>query len=325
MKTTKKILTVCVSLKAKLLKRRFPIIVSWPLTYRCNLRCKYCGIWNNKSEELNTEQTLSLIDEMAQMGTQRIHFTGGEPLLRGDIEVILNYCNQRGISTSLNSNGYLVPAKIACLANLDLLSLSLDGPEEIHDGIRGKNSYRKVMDAIEVAKQKNIKIRFITVLSSLNLNTIDFILNKAKQLNSVVIFQPATRFQLDARSVNPIAPNELEYSQVISKLIREKSKNRWIGNSISGLRHLYNWPRPTKLPCVNGLIICRIEPDGSLYGCGNFKGTVRRLNCADIGFRKSFNDFVAANCRECWCASYVELNCLFSLKLDTIFNILKLV
>ena len=325
MKTSNKLLAAYMLLKAKLFKRRFPIIVSWSLTYRCNYRCKYCGIWNNKSEELNTKQILSLIDEMAQMGTQRIHFTGGEALLREDIELILNHCKRRGISTALNSNGCLVPKKMGGLANLDLLSLSLDGPEEIHDAIRGKNSYREVMDAIEVAKQENIKIRFITVVSKLNLNTIDFVLNKAKELNSVVIFQPATRLLLESKSVNPIAPFEKEYSQVITKLIREKRKNRYIGNSISGLKHLYNWPKPTELPCVNSLIACRIEPDGSLYGCANFKETARRLNCADPSFKKAFNDLVAAHCRKCWCASYVELNCLFSFKLDTIFNILKLV
>ncbi len=325
MKTSNKLLAAYMLLKAKLLKRRFPIIVSWSLTYRCNYRCKYCGIWNNKSEELNTKQIFSLIDEMAQIRTQRIHFTGGEPLLRDDIEVILSYCKKKGIGAALNSNGSLVSKRIEGLANLDLLSLSLDGPEEIHDAIRGKDSYREVMDAIELARQKNIKVRFITVLSRLNLNTIDFILNKAKELKTVVVFQPATRLLLEGKSINSLAPFGKEYSQVIAKLIREKRKNRYIGNSISGLRHLYNWPRPTKLPCVNSLIVCRIEPDGSLYGCGDNKRKDHTVNCAGLGFKRAFDNLTPLSCKECWCASFVELNCLFSLKLDTIFNITKLV
>ena len=72
-------------LKSKLLKKSSPLTVGWSLTNRCNHECKYCGIPNVKSNELTTEQIFSIIDELSELGTKIIQFTGGEPLLRDDI------------------------------------------------------------------------------------------------------------------------------------------------------------------------------------------------------------------------------------------------
>lgn len=325
MKISEKIFSAQMLLRAKLLGKRFPIIVSWALTYRCNYRCAYCATWNRALEELDTQGVLSLIDQIAQMGTRRIHFTGGEPLLKEDIEVILSHCRNRGIAVALNSNGSLVPKKIQTLSHLNLLSLSLDGPEEVHDLIRGKGSYREVMEAVEIAKHNNIKVRIITVLSKLNLDSVDFVLRKAKELKVLVTFQPASLLVLESKSPNSVAPLKENYITVINKLLKEKKRNKYIGNSLSGLRHLYNWPGPTDIPCVNSLIFCRIEPDGNLYGCASSKETQKAVNCATLGFEKAFNALVPAHCKECWCAGNVELNCLFNFKPNVLFNAMKFI
>lgn len=325
MKTVDKIVATHTLLKAKLFKKRLPLIVSWSLTYRCNAQCAYCGIWQNHSEELTTGQILSLIEQMASAGTKRIHFTGGEPLLREDIEIILRHCKQRGISTALNSNGYLVSEKIQALTHLDLLSLSLDGPQDVHNAIRGDDSYQKVMEAIDAARRNNIKIKLITVLSKYNLGSIEFILRKAEELKTVVTFQPATSVVLEGSSPNPIAPSREEYAQVIAMLMKERSRNRYIGNSLSGLKHLYNWSQPAEIPCANSFIVCRLEPDGKLYGCADFKKNGYATDSLRRGFKGAFYDLAPLSCQECWCASFVELNCLFALKLDSVFNIIRLV
>ncbi|MCF7907353.1 MAG: radical SAM protein [Candidatus Omnitrophica bacterium] len=325
MKNIEKVRLACALLRIKLLKKRIPLIVSWSLTYRCNHKCLYCGIWEKTSDELSNEQIFSLIDQMAAAGTQRIHFTGGEPLLRDDIDKILIYCKKKGISTALNSNGFLIPEKIKSLINLDLLSLSLDGPEAVHDSIRGKGSYQQVMGAIEAAKKNNIKIKIITVLSKLNLGHIDFILHKAQELKIPVTFQPTTISVLEGSKPNSIAAIKEEYNQAVSYLIKEKRKNKYIGNSCSGLKHLYDWPSPSKISCVNSRIICRLEPDGRLYGCNDYKNKGLAVDCITLGFKKAFDSLVPFACDECWCASLVELNCLFAIKLDTVFSIIKLI
>ncbi len=312
-------------INARLFRARKPVIVNWAITYRCNRLCKYCGVVDKQSNELNTSEITSFIDEMSDSGTRKIHFTGGEPLVREDIHIVLDYCKKKKISISMNSNGALVPQKIKDLRNLDVLSLSLDGPKEIHDSIRGAGSYQEVMEAVKYARENNIKVRFVTVLSKLNLNSIDFILDKTRELNVVVIFQPAQKFLLETRKINLIAAPIDEYRCAITRLIKEKNSNRFIGNSVSGLRHLYHWPSLRKISCANALIICRIEPDGEIYGCADFKKEISGIKIQEPGFKKAFSILMPVSCNECWCASYVELNCLFSGKIDSIFNVIKLI
>ena len=325
MKIKNKILLAYKFIGIKLLRKRQPFIVSWLLTYRCNYRCMYCNSWKIKTEELATEKILSIIDEMARAGTQILHFTGGDPLLKDDIGLILDYCKRKKINTDINSNPSSVIRKIDELVGLNLLTMSIDGPEEIHDFIRGRGSYRELMEAVKVVKQKNIKLRFSTVLSRYNLNAVDFILEKAKELKIPVVFQPARLCMLAGTEINPIVSIEKDYKKAVSNLIIEKEKNKYIINSMSGLRHLYNWPRSAKIKCVNSLIVCRLQPNGEMYGCGrNAHINENAPNCLKLGFRRSFESLIPMNCRECWCASFVELNYLFSLNAGAILNVLKL-
>ena len=78
--------------QARVYKKKTPLIVSWALTARCNLRCKHCNAWNLEAEELETGQILRLVEELSRMGTCKIQFTGGESLLRDDIGQILDCC-----------------------------------------------------------------------------------------------------------------------------------------------------------------------------------------------------------------------------------------
>lgn len=324
MKLSKKLLSAVKLIKVKILKKRAPIIVSWILTYRCNRRCKYCDSWDIKSEELDTKEIFSLIRQMAQMGTQRLHLSGGEPLLKEDIGEIIAFCKKNKLSVDMNSNGALVAKKMEELNGLDLLSLSLDGYESIHDSIRGKGSYKEVNDAIEASKQRKLNLRLITVLSKVNLSAVDFILKRAAELKTPVIFQPARLRALTGRGVNPICPLPADYKKVIADLIIEKKKNNYIGNSIAGLNYLYNWPEPAKINCVNSFIACRLQPNGDMYGCGNLDIKDRAPNCVEVGFKQAFESLIPISCEECWCASWVELNNLFFLNMDTLSNIIKL-
>jgi len=169
MKFSNKIDLIKKVLQAVIFNKRTPLFVSWEITRQCNARCKYCNIWDDSSKELDTGQVLSIIRELSILGTWMIHFTGGEALLRSDFGEILRYCRQRGILTSLNSNGALVPARIDELTTLRVLAISIDGPEEVHDSARGVGSYHKAMDALAVARDRGIQIRLLTVLSKQNL------------------------------------------------------------------------------------------------------------------------------------------------------------
>ena len=302
-------------LKARILKIKSPLVIGWAITGRCNRRCSYCSLWQGKSDELSTGQAIRVVDTLAEMGTLRISFTGGEPLLREDMGRIIDHVHGKGIEVKLNSNGTFVKKKIKELKNLDILALSLEGPEGVHDAIRGKGSYGEVVEAAEAARASGIKVVFAVVLTKINLDSIDFILEKAAEFGGKAVFQPATLSVLGGGTPNPIAPLKDEYRRAVDRLIERKRRgDPVIGDSIAVLRHVYNWPDPKRIKCASGWISCRIEPNGDVVYCSRRRRPSRPLNCVRDGFRKAFEALKPISCEDCWCAGRVELNICFSMR-----------
>ena len=323
MKFKNKLLIGIKVIKSKLFNQKIPLVVGWAITNRCNYRCKYCGIWKKKERELSTQQVFSIIDELKQTGCQRIVFTGGEPLLRKDIGRIINYCKENCFEIGINSNGSLFKEKINEIKKIDTLTLSLDGPDKIQDKLRAKGSYKKTIEAIEIAQKNNINVFLTTVVSKQNLNRLEYILDVAKKYNIFVGFQPVS-YRHNQQKIEKFRPLIKSYREKIDWIINlKKNGNKHIGNSISGLKHLRNWPKPKKIKCAAGIIRCRIEPNGDLYPCGVLVGGMNPQNCADIGFKKAFNKLKKVNCKACWCFNNVELNLAYSLNINTIKNLLK--
>lgn len=134
-----------------------PLKISMNITKKCNLRCKQCftesGI--KMENELNTNEIFSLFDQMREIGTFFICLGGGEPLTRTDLLDILEYGNNKQLAVSVVSNGLLLTKKYIeelNTKNLDTFWVSLDGLEENHEFLRGKGTFSKTMDALELLK-----------------------------------------------------------------------------------------------------------------------------------------------------------------------------
>ena len=98
----------------------------------------------NGEKELTTSEVYSVIEGLKELGTRRIHFCGGESLLREDFPAIVDYCSSKSIETGFISNGALIPRYAKYLKNLTLLKVSLDGPAIVHDKLRGAGAYERV-------------------------------------------------------------------------------------------------------------------------------------------------------------------------------------
>ena len=68
-------------IKARLFGMRTPLAVTWQLTTRCNLKCEYCGVWEQKIPELSTSEITSRPETLHKLGALYISFSGGEPSL----------------------------------------------------------------------------------------------------------------------------------------------------------------------------------------------------------------------------------------------------
>ena len=306
-----------------LFNKKTPLSVSWTLTNRCNKKCFYCNLPNIASKELRTKQIFSIIDELAELGTQRIGFTGGEPLIRNDVKEIIDHSHNKGIFTGMISNSSLVKKKINKIKNLDLLQLSLDGPEKINDKQRYKGSYKDVVSAIKTAKGKIPKIWLTCVLTKNNLDSIDFILDLAKQYNLRVFFQPVVDYKNCGLQAKNLFPDEGKFKEVIKELIRLKKTNKHIGNSGIGLKYLHNWSTYKKLNCYAGKLFAHIYPNGDIFPCFNMDGQ-NSESCLNNGFKHAFNNLKLKDCDGCWTYANIEMNYLFNFNFNAGWASLKL-
>src|SRR6266567_7308934 len=133
-----------------------PMIVIWEMTQACDLNCAHCRANAQPKRhalELSTAEAFHLIDEIAEMRVPLFVLTGGDPLKRPDLMLIVQYACRRGVHTSLtpSSTPLLVRDAVFKLKESGLmrLALSLDASTpQLHDGFRGvPGSYKQVINA----------------------------------------------------------------------------------------------------------------------------------------------------------------------------------
>ena len=130
--------------------------LSIEVTTRCNGSCLHCfarsGI--SRSSSLPIDLVKEIMVEGYDTGYRHLHITGGEPLLWEGLFEALDYGFGVGYETIfLNTNGTLITEEIskrlAGYGSFFSMSISLDGPEALHDRIRGKGSHQRTMRGIE--------------------------------------------------------------------------------------------------------------------------------------------------------------------------------
>lgn len=138
--------------------------------YACNLSCTHCSalpMHRPGEQPLSVEEYKKIADDLRREGVVLFHFTGGEPLLRLDLEEIIRAFSPDKCCISIQSNGFpATPKRLQSLraAGVDIFCVSLDsGIEKEHDQFRGRDgSYKKVMEVLGLAKD----LGFITTVST---------------------------------------------------------------------------------------------------------------------------------------------------------------
>ncbi len=123
-----------------------PLMVVWNLTRRCNLRCKHCyetagPLRHGADDELELDEKLEVIDQLAESYVPTLSFSGGEPLSHPHFWPVAEAAREKGLYLSLNTNGTLITPEVAArLAKLDFAyaGVSLDSAfRDQHDEFRG--------------------------------------------------------------------------------------------------------------------------------------------------------------------------------------------
>ncbi|MFA7708137.1 MAG: radical SAM protein [Candidatus Pacearchaeota archaeon] len=252
-----------------------PSKVYFELTRKCNLNCKYC--YNKSSfafsKELSKEKIFSVLNELAQAGTFEIRFTGGEPTLHKDFFEILAYAESLGFFVSLGTNGVWNQKTINQIksSNIKIIIISLDGPKEYNDSIRGEGTFDRVIETLkQLREKKDLFLKINCVLTKNNKKYLEEVVKIAVSLGvNVVNFVPvklAGRGNMDK----------------IDSLSKEDMF--MIVAEITNLRKKYNLKIQTyfdildececssgsllnQKACGAGIEVAAISPFGEVYGC----------------------------------------------------------
>ena len=217
-----------------------PYVVSWNLTYRCNLACEHCyldaggaplvGTENFADRsELGTDECFRVIDEIAAFAPECLTIlTGGEPLLRRDILGIVRRAAERELWVVVGTNGVSITENLArrlAEAGARGLSLSLDALDpDRHDLFRNvRGAWRNTVEGAEILNRTGLPFIVQTTAGSHNLGELDAIADFAHDRLAAKVWNlyflvPTGRGQF----VSDITP--AQYDEVLASLYRIQRK-----------------------------------------------------------------------------------------------------
>jgi radical SAM protein len=141
--------------------------------------------------ELNTEESLRLIDRLTEFGSPILIFTGGDPMMRKDLHELIAYATQKGLRCSLTPTATALPTterleKVRD-AGVRRIALSLDAPSpEIHDNFRQvEGSWQRTMDILRRAQSIGISVQVNTTVAKHNVDILDEMIPFLKEVGAV--------------------------------------------------------------------------------------------------------------------------------------------
>lgn len=152
-----------------------PVYVVWEITLRCDLGCEHCGsrAGHARPDELNTEECLRLVEELAAFGIREVTLIGGEAYLREDWDRIAAAITGAGMACGITTGArFFTPARIerAVAAGVRSISVSLDGLERTHDALRGvRGSFAAATEAARQIAKTPIRLATNTQINRLSL------------------------------------------------------------------------------------------------------------------------------------------------------------
>jgi len=159
-----------------------PFTIAWEVTRACAYACVHCradALHTPDPNELNTEESLRLIDRLAEFGSPILIFTGGDPMMRRDLHELIAYATQKGLRCSLTPTATALPttARLEKVrdAGIRRIALSLDAPNaEIHDSFRQvPGSWQRTMDILHRAQSIGLSVQVNTTVAKHNVDILD--------------------------------------------------------------------------------------------------------------------------------------------------------
>lgn len=276
----------------------------WECTLRCNLNCIHCGSDCTKealTADMPLDDFLSVLDNISEHiepNKTMIVITGGEPLMRKDLEKCGEEIYKRGFPWGMVTNGFgLTPNRLKALlaSGLRSITISLDGLNpETHDWFRGKNgSWEKAIDAItRVATTPNLTYDVVTCINKKNIADLDS-LKELLISRNVKRWRLFTVFPKGRAKENPLL--QLSNSEFIflMEFIKSTRNEGKIDASYGCEGFLGNYElevRNTPFFCQAGIHVGSVLVDGSISACPSLRADYIQGNIYKDDFWTIWND-----------------------------------
>jgi pyrroloquinoline quinone biosynthesis protein E len=298
-----------------------PLWLLFELTYRCPLQCVYCYNpvdFATVEDELATEEWLRVLREARELGSVQLGLSGGEPLLRDDVETIAAEAHRLGYYSNLITSGVgLSRERIAAFkrVGLDHIQLSFqDSTRELNDFLSHTRTFELKQRCAEWIKSSGYPMVVNCVIHRLNIDHLDAIIDMAARIGADCLELANTQYYSWAHlNREHLLPSRAQLQRA------EQTMREWRARMQGKMRILYVVPdyyeeRPKR--CVNGwgTTLATITPDGTALPCHTAKmlpgltfPNVREHHMRDIWFDSdAFNRFRGHGWMKEPCASCEE-------------------
>ena len=278
-----------------------PHVIAWNLTRRCNLACAHCyisaGSWESAAEELGTDACRRIVDELLAVNdSPMLILSGGEPLVRPDLEGIARHASDGGATVVVGTNGTgLSGERIDSLmaSGVRGVALSIDSLDpRYHDRFRhGDGALSDTLAAVERLRQRRLDFLIQFSLTAGNRHELDRVAEWAEGAGAVclnVYFLVETG---RGQGMHGLAPEENE--AVLTRLaeLQLQYRGRMMIRSKCQpqlMRHVYEHDPDspllhyrTRCPC--GVQYCRITPEGKVTPCPYMPAVAGDLSDSSFG------------------------------------------
>jgi radical SAM protein with 4Fe4S-binding SPASM domain len=285
---------------------RFPAYVVWELTLRCDQPCAHCGSRAGKArpEELTVDEALSVVEQMAAMGTREVVLIGGEAYLHEGFLDIARALVAAGVRATMTTGGRGITRELARemkAAGIFSVSVSVDGTEREHDLIRkAKGSFAGAMDALSFMKDAGLRVTANTNVNRVNLPVLEdlYMLLRTKGIEAwqvqvtVPLGRAADRPQMLLQPFDLLdfvprlaALKTRAYDDGI--IVMPGNNLGYMGREESLLRSLKRGGGDHWQGCKAGKLVMGIESNGGVKGCPSLQssyvgGNLREHDLAHI-------------------------------------------
>jgi Fe-coproporphyrin III synthase len=291
--------------RSNLAELPYPYRLSYSVTNRCQSQCIMCNIWQKPiEEELSLEEIEQVFSRYRRFSW--VHLTGGELFMRNDLTEIVRIIDRNSPDLYLlnfPTNGYLTETIVTTVREILgqmsiprlIITVSLDGPRELHDRIRGlPGSWDRALATFRQLRElrsRNFSVYLGYTLQEANLEAFDATLAAVeRELGSLSTDEIHVNIaHISGHYYANTAFNGIPEPDAAGKMLGRISgaRKRRLFDPVSILEHryqklarTYQQTGVTTLTCQAAAASCFIDPGGNVYPCSTFAAPIGSLRAS---------------------------------------------